>query len=734
MAVPSTREPWSALTPGSGWADVQGGTVGSLSVLAVILTLGLLAFSPLGASAASVGLAATFVTAVVGGLVYAAAGRAVLPAAGPSSATALILASLVATLMADPRLQQRLDVGVIVAGSGAAVALSGLLQVALARAGLARLARLVPRPVLAGFMNGVALLILVGQLPLVLGLLPGAGAAWLAPSTWQPGAVVLATATVALILGLRHWRPLWPAALIALLLGTLAYALARIPWPAASLGPAIGAVALHAHDLLPVSGWLRADVQAVLLDQAVPIGLTAVVLALIGALESVLNLLALDQQTQARHDPRHEVQAIGLCNAVCGLLGGLPVVMLRARAMAILQAGGRGRLAAAAGSVALGLLYVLGGALLALLPLPVLGGVMVTVGLGLIDRWTGQVLLSWWRGENPAELRMGLLVMTLVCGLTLWQGFTAGVALGVLLSMLVFIARMNRSLLRSRLTAEARPSRRAYPLPVEQQLQPLRRHIEVWELEGALFFGNGDRLVAMGDTLDGSVRALVLDLRRLTSIDETGALALSTLGGHLQRRSVLVLAAGLAHGSAPERALQAYGVNLQCLPDADRAIEAAERHLLGPSAESTLGASPLDSCALLAGLSPQQIDDVRALMTEQRLASGETLFRQGDPADGLYVLTLGSISVIGRDGESTQRFLSISPGMMLGETAMLDGGGRSADAVADTVAVVHHLSQQDLQALERTQPAITSRLHANIALHLSTRLRAASAAWWASQH
>ena len=72
--------------------------------------------------------------------------------------------------------------------------------------------------------------------------------------------------------------------------------------------------------------------------------------------------------------------------------------------------------------------------------------------------------------------------------------------------------------------------------------------------------------------------------------------------------------------------------------------------------------------------------------------------------------------------------------MMLGEAAMLDGGGRSADAVADTFAVLYHLSQRDLQTLERTHPAIVARLHANIARHLSARLRAASAAWWASQH
>ena len=733
MAVPSPSQRWPLGSPLAWWTEVQAGVVGSLSVLAVVLTLGLLAYSPLGVSAAAVGLAATFVTTVVGGVVYAAFGRAAMPAAGPSSATALILASLVLALLADPAIAGQPDPGLVVAGCGAALTLAGVLQVLLARLGLARLARLVPRPVLAGFMNGVALLILVGQLPLLLGVLPGAPLDRQVLQGMQPGALLLALGTVVLILLLQRWRPRLPAALIALLLGTALYALLQSVAPSAALGPTIGGVTAHWPDLLPFNAWADPRDRGLLLDHVVDIGLTGVVLALIGGLESVLNLLAQDQQMDSRHDPARELLALGLCNLVCGPLGGLPVVMLRARAMAIVQAGGRTARAAAIGSLALGLLYGLGAPLLALLPLPVLGGIMVTVAIGLIDRWTGQLMLRWWRGENSADLRSGLLVMAGVCGLTLWKGFAAGVALGILLSMAIFIARMNRSLLRSRLRGDVRPSRRVYPTPVEAQLQPLRHHIEVWELEGALFFGNGDRLVALADNLPSEVRALVLDLRRVTSIDETGAVSLALLGQNLQRHGVMVQLAGLADGSAPDRALRAFALNLPRQPDVDRATEAAERQLLGPVAESTLSARPLDGSALLQGLDAAQVEAVRAVMTEVRLYAGQVLFRQGDAADGLYVLSLGSVSMIGRDGVATHRFLSISPGMMFGETAMLDGGGRSADAVADTFTVLYHLGLADMRALEQDQPALVARLNANIALHLSVRLRAASAAWWASQ-
>ena len=154
---------------GAAWArESLGGTVGSLSVLALPLTLGLLAFAPLGAAGVGVGVAAAFVCIVLGGGLYALLGRAAMPAGGPTSATALILASLVAQLAADPALAPGSAPGVVtvVALCGATVMLSGLLQVAMAVFGVGRLSRFVPQPVLAGFMNGVAVLILLAQLPL----------------------------------------------------------------------------------------------------------------------------------------------------------------------------------------------------------------------------------------------------------------------------------------------------------------------------------------------------------------------------------------------------------------------------------------------------------------------------------------------------------------------------------------------------------------------------------------
>ena len=135
------------------------------------------------------------------------------------------------------------------------------------------------------------------------------------------------------------------------------------------------------------------------------------------------------------------------------------------------------------------------------------------------------------------------------------------------------------------------------------------------------------------------------------------------------------------------------------------------------------------------GLDASQRARLASCLQPRQLAPGEYLFRQGDPGDRLYVITSGTINVLSAVRGSAalpQRFVSLSPGMMLGETAMLDGCGRSGDAVAAGQTEVHALDDQTLKRLRAEDPQLCAQVYQNIALHLSQRLRAASQAWRAS--
>lgn len=719
---------------GAGWLrETIAGFAGGLATLPVILTLGLLAFSSLGVLAPPVGLLAAFVTACVGGGLHALFSRTSMPASGPSSPTALTLAALVAQLVADPRLPLT-PAGVqgIVALCGLAVLLCGALQIAFSLIGLARLARLVPQPVLSGFMNSAALLIVLSQIPLLLDLPLGAALSMASVRDAQPIPIMLGLGTAGCIwLFARRW-PRLPAALLGVLCGTAVHALCATLAPAQPAGATVG----HLPFVWPwppaVLAMLhQTDAFSLLQAHAASLVVTAFSLAAIGALESSLNVRALDQLMSTRHDPRHELMVLGCANLACGLLGGLPLSVSRVRALATFQAGGRGKRAALIGALAMGPLYLFGQPWLMLLPLSVLAGVMLTLAVRLFDGWTARLLSRWWAGDRSRDLSLSLGVIALVVGATAWKGMPAGISLGVVLSLLAFALRMNRPLVYDRYLGSTRPSRRIYPVPVEARLRSLREGIVVLELEGAVFFGSGDQLLDEADTLDASCRCLVLDLRRVAAIDESGAVGLQSAVARAGLRGIRVELAGLADGSPPALALRVFAPSLPQWPDADRAIEAAEHHLLGDADVRAMAEVPLADASLLVGLDATQVAVVLARLQHRRLETGELLFAESELGDCLYVVSRGSVSVLStpdRHGR-TQRYLSVSPGMMFGETAMLDGGGRTAAALADAPTDVHSLTLDILDALGQSHPGLAIQLHRNIALHLSQRLRSAADAW-----
>lgn len=743
----STRLP-HASSPSSvrAWHELHAGLAGTLISLAPALTMGLLAFAALGPQAAALGIPAALVSSVVGGAVFALLSRGPMAAGGPAAAPVLVVGALVALVVADPAfaVSDPTALAMLLALVAAAVVSMGMFQILLALSGMARFAKYVPQPVLAGFMNGVALLALLALLPLMFGWPVGAlqAGGWRALAEVQPATLAVGLFTVALIVGLPRLNRHLPATLIGLLGGAAAYALLQALLPQVALGPLAGEVRAswpHFDTLAP----FFSDAPANLLERHVGAALSAgLVMALIGTLELVLISLAMDQACHTRTDPRREVLALGAANVASGLAGGLPLLLLRPRALHMLEVGGRSR---AALLICCALFAVLGLAatpLLALLPQVVLGGVMVTIVFLMADRWSLQLLAQWWRGPRTADLQLALAGVVGVCATTVVLGFPAAVAAGAALSVALFIRSMNRSLVRGRFTADAMPSRRIYAAADETRLQPLRKRITVLELEGALFFGSADRLAEVADAMDGSgCHTLVLDFRRVSLIDASGAVVLTQMSRRLRDRGTRLLLAGVSADNRHGRFLQQFaGQHFAAqhgVADIDQAVEAAELRLLALAGFDPLReAVPLQSVGLMDGLDAAQRARLAACLAPRRLAPGEVLFRLGDPGDQLYVITAGSINVFSGEPATAdtlpQRFVSLSPGMMLGETAMLDGGGRSGDAVAFGETAVHSLDNHTLQQLRTEDPMLYAQIHRNIGVHLSQRLRAAAWAWRAS--
>jgi sulfate permease, SulP family len=717
-----------------------------VALVPMVASWGIVAFGAAGHAALQIGVTAAIVAVVLGALVYLPVSRAPMPAVAPSSSSALLLGACVARLVQDTALHPATPgaaplllaaAGLAVMGSGALLALFGLL-----RAGA--LVRFVPQPVLAGFMNGVAVLMVLSQVPAIAGVSVDALArrGWSALAQWHWPALVATVATAAVMWAVARRWPRAPAGLAALVLGTAAvWALQA----ACSAWGAAGACALQSFGGLtvalpraePALAIADASALAVLSRHASTLALTALLLALIGGLESALNLSALDQLLKRRTDVNRELLALGVANIASGLAGGLPLTYLRLRALATWSAGGRGPRAVALSCAMLALVFALALPWLSVVPLAVVAGIVVMLAWGLVDRWTRQLATEWWRGERTADLQWSLGIAGTVCVVTLASGFVAAVGAGVLLSMLIVMRALNRSLVRLRYSAAEVASRRVYPSALEGRLRPLRARIEVIELEGALFFGNADRLAQEAAQAAQGRRFLVLDLRRVSAVDASGAVGLSSLRERLEGNGTTLLLAGVTADNRHGLSLQAQGVlrpadgvpmPWHLHPDADRAIEAAELALLHDEGSDLAGlAVPLAKNALFEGLSEADLASLLPRLPQRRLGAGERLFGEGDPGDAIYLLTEGSVSVL--DRARGQRFVSFSPGMCFGETAVLDGRGRTADARADEPSTVFELPATLLQDLQRHEPVLAACIYRNLALHLSERLRGAAAAW-----
>ena len=534
------------------------GSVGSVVTLASWLTLPLLAFVALGPSAAPVGMLAGGEASLVGGFVVALIGRSAMPAAGLSSATTLLFAAAVATLSADPALQPLSRPGhlaALLATISCCVVLMGALQMLFGWLRLGAVAKYVPQPVLAGFMNSVAVLMVIAQLPALFGI-AGTGARGIVPalSSWQPATLLVGLATAASV-WVIGWRwPRAPAALLGMVLGCALYATFAVAWPGVALGPQIGSLPrqLPLADVL-ASLFTTATGPELFLRHAEHLLLTALALAIVGSLETVMNALSTDRQVNARHDPNRELIAFGAGNVASGFFGGLPLTYQRSRAAALLAGGALSRRAAAVCALLTGTLLIVGGPLIGMLPLTVLAGLMVTLAWGLVDPWSRSTAVRLPTGELSREMWLDLAIMVVVFAITMWLGIVTGVVVGVLLAMALFVQSMNRSLIRASYRATAQPSRRVYPALQEDFLRAGRQRIAIVELEGALFFGNADTLAAQSERLDAEVAFVVLDFRRVSTLDSSGAIVLAQLEQRLAASGRGLLLAGVSAGQPARR-------------------------------------------------------------------------------------------------------------------------------------------------------------------------------------
>jgi sulfate permease, SulP family len=508
---PRTRQFWSAFTPKlvTVWREGQlkklwrNDALAGLTVAIVALPLAMALGIASGASP-NQGL----ITAVIAGFLISALGGSRVQVGGPTGAFVVIVAGIIA----------------VHGYSGLLVAtlLAGIILIAAGYAGIGKLIRYIPMPVVTGFTSGIALIIASSQVGDFLGLsTPKVPAEFIAKWSVYLGAlatinwVTLAVGggTLIAILLLRRFAPRLPAFLIALLIASLVVALLHLP--VATVGdrfPAMptGIPAPHVPNL-----------SLALIQHLLPPAFT---IAFLAGIEALLSAMVADGMTGFSHRSGQELVGQGVANIASALFGGLPATGAIARTATNIRAGGRTPLAGIFHAVFLLIFLLIAGQWIARVPMAALAAILLMVAWGMseIDRFKS--LLRMDAGERA------LLLLTF--GLTVLVDLTVAIGVGVTLASLLFMARMSETagLLSEELSIDDPAQRASLPAGVE-----------VFRFAGPMFFGVAREMLDVLHRLGREPKIIILRMERVPYIDSTGASALEGFVRQAQRNGTQLI-------------------------------------------------------------------------------------------------------------------------------------------------------------------------------------------------
>ena len=496
--------------------DLAGGFTAAVVALPLALAFGV---------ASGAGAMAGLYGAIVLGFLGALLGGTATQVSGPTGPMTVVMTGLLAVLTRRYGIDSALPLAFGIA------ALAGLLQVLMGLLRLGQTLTFMPYTVISGFMSGIGMIIVILQLPPLLGLeLSGSIVGLLTalpqalPGTNGLALLVGGLSFAAVMLYPRRWSSVLPAPLVVLVVGTL---LSVIALPSEAL-PRLGPMASG----LPQLAWPRlplGDLQLVISG--------AITLALLGSLDTLLTSLVADNLTRTQHDSDRELIGQGIGNIGAALVGGLPGAGATMRTVVNGQAGGRTRLSGITHAVVLLLICLGAGALASPIPLALLAGILLKVGLDIID-W------SFLLRAPRLSLRTTAL-MWLVLLLTVFWDLITAVLVGMFLANLFSLKRQNEQQQRAARSMRGGMEQEELQMltPTEQELfRKAGDQLLLLQLSGPLSFGAGKFLTQKLNAI-AAFHTLILDLGDVPLLGVTAALAIETicLDSHQQGRNVAIV-------------------------------------------------------------------------------------------------------------------------------------------------------------------------------------------------
>lgn len=591
---------------------------------------------------------------------------------------------------------------------------------------LGNLPRFIPYPVVGGFLAGTGWLLAQGAMTLMTDLpldmahlpqlfqpnhliqwLPGLGFAILvllvlrrySHALITPGLMLGAIALFYLVLAVTHTS----------IATALSAGLFLDPFPEGGL-----------WQPLPISGFLQANWQAIMAQTG-----KILTIPLITVLAMLLKSTGIELATKQDLDLNRELQAAGVANLASGFAGGLIIGFqsLSLSTLSYAKVGIKSRMVGLFKALFCIMLLFAGGSIISYFPKPVLGGMLLFLGLDYLVEW----LYDAWFKLPKIDYLMVVLIL-IVIGTV---GFLEGVTVGLVVAIVLFVINYSQvKVTKHILSGATYSSHAARSWQQRRLLQAEGNQIYILELQGFLFFGTANKLleqIRQRSRHLPPLKSVVLSFQAVTGLDSSAVLSFSKLQQIAQQQQFNLV---LTHVSPTIQrqlqqgdCLQVEGSFCQLFPDLDRGIEWCETQILDEIPQRRRRSLPL--ALQLDALFPNA-DHVPVFMQyleELTVEAGQVLFHAGDTADALYLIETGEVTVLlGLESGQTRRLQSLGAGNLVGETDFFSQASHQTSAIVDQPSTLYRFSQTALQQLQQDHLEVAATFQQFVIRWVSDRL------------
>ncbi|HLA35240.1 MAG TPA: SulP family inorganic anion transporter [Rhodocyclaceae bacterium] len=732
-AVPSTGRSPGAVWLGGGHqaaGDVWGALAAMLVALPASIAFGVTVYAAIGPAYAASGALAGIIGATVVGLIASAFGGTDRLISAPCAPAAAVLSAFAIDLV-----KQGVAPGTIVLLLVMLGIVAGAVQMLLGFVGVGRLIRYIPFPVVSGYLSGVGLIIIGSQIPKFLGI---PGKHWwdavLSPWLWDWRGIAIGGVTVGVALITPRLTHKVPSTILGIVAGLIAYLLLALQdaslWQLENNPLVIGSLGVGIDGFFASVNARWLEIGNLRLNQIAGLFGSALTLAVLLSIDTLKTCVVLDQMTRGRHDSNRELIAQGLANVAAVSVGGMPGAGTMGATMVSLSSGAVTRMTGVIEGVFALIAALLLGSFIAWIPVATLAGILIVIGVRMIDKEPLRFLQS-----NATVFDFAVVMVVVIVAITV--GLIAASAVGVALAIILFLReQIGSSVVRHKMYVNQISSTWYRPEDEMHILSKKGDQAVIFELQGSLFFGNTQALYSELEQEINTRSFVIIDLKRVQSVDVTAAHMLNQVRDAIKERGAVLIFSNIRENLPNGRNLREFfeqtgllesdGDSARIFPELDSAIAWVEDRILGerelaPEIETPMQLQEMD---IFVKHKDETLKDLEARMQLRTYQAGDAVYVQGEAGDELFWVRRGAVHIMAPLGAGRSKHIaSYGRGDFFGGMSFLDNQLRNNDAVAVTTTEVYVLSLEQFNQIAEHHKKLALQLVTAMARTLAMRLK-----------